>query len=588
VDREQILRGILPVATGPETRDHVRHLLSRERAPLSVVIALQVVATAAGLVGPFLLGTVINDTAPGHAGPQVTLIALVFLGALTLQAVVTGFNSRLTAVLGERVLARLREGFVADVLAVPLGVVERAGTGDLQARASSDVEQLSFSVRMAAPEILVATITAALTVGALVWTAPILAIALVPAVPVLVAGTRWYLKRAPSLYRLEQAAFARVNSTIQESVSAGRTVEAFGLGERRVARTEEDIRQWIGIERATLRLRTVFFPVTEAAYVIPLVLTVLLGGLLHLSGMLSVGAVTAAALYAQQLVAPVDVVLSWLDELQLGSASLARLLGVRHVERGETTTDEPVGATVVAEGVRFSYRSEREALRGVDLVLEPGDRLAVVGPSGAGKSTLALLLAGVHAPTAGRVRIGGVDAHKIPPSRLRREIALVTQEHHIFNGTVRQNLALVAPDASDDELLAALDTVDAGDFVRAMPAGLDTRLGSGAASLSPAHAQQLALARLVLADPHTLILDEATSLLDPRAARHLERSLARLLEGRTVVAIAHRLQTASDADLVAVVEQGRITEYGAHADLLAQGGAYASLWHSWQGDEAPV
>jgi len=579
------VRGILPVASSAQTRRQVRRLLGEERASLWTVVSLQAVATAAGLVGPHLLGTIIDETGPGRGGSRIDFLALVFVAALLVQSALTGFNSRLTGVLGERVLARLREDFVKDVLAVPLGVVERAGTGDLLARASGDVEQLSFSVRRAAPEILVAAVTASLTVAALIWTAPLLGLALVPAVPVLVVGTRWYLKRAPEAYRLEQAAFARVNSVIQESVSAGSTIEAFRLGDRRIALTDSDIGQWIGMERLTLGLRTRFFPVAEASYVIPLVLTVLLGGLLHLSGALTVGAVTAAALYAQQLVDPVDVVVSWLDELQLGSASLSRLLGVRDVEPVPTTDEEPARPVVEANNLRYSYRSETEALRGIDLLLEPGDRVAVVGPSGAGKSTLALLLAGVHAPTAGWVHIGGVDAYRIPPKRLRREVALVTQEHHIFNGTVRDNLSLVSPDASDADLYRALETVDAGALVRSFPSGLDTRLGSGAMSLSPAHAQQLALARLVLADPHTLVLDEATSLLDPRAARHLERSLARLLEGRTVVAIAHRLQTASDADMVAVVEEGRIVEHGTHADLLAAGGTYAGLWRSWQGND---
>jgi ABC-type multidrug transport system fused ATPase/permease subunit len=250
------------------------------------------------------------------------------------------------------------------------------------------------------------------------------------------------------------------------------------------------------------------------------------------------------------------------------------------------TTDEvPAGERVVAREVRFAYREGRDVLHGIDLELAPGDRLAVVGPSGAGKSTIALLLAGVHPPRTGRVEVGGVEPHRLPPVRLREEIALVTQEHHVFAGTLRDNLSLVAPDAGDAVLTAALDAVDAGDWVRALPDGLGTNLGAGGAVLTAAQGQQLSLARLVLTDPHTLVLDEATSLLDPRASRHLERSLARLLQGRTVVSVAHRLHTAHDADRVVVVDGGRIVEHGTHAALLAAGGAYADLWRSWQGGE---
>jgi ABC-type multidrug transport system fused ATPase/permease subunit len=183
------------------------------------------------------------------------------------------------------------------------------------------------------------------------------------------------------------------------------------------------------------------------------------------------------------------------------------------------------------------------------------------------------------------VRIGGVDAHRLPTERLREEIALVTQEYHVFNGTLRDNLELVAPGATDDELIAALAVVDAEELVERLPEGLDTMLGSGAVQLSPAESQQVALARLVLADPHTLVLDEATALLDPRAARHLERSMSRVLEGRTVIAVAHRLQSAADADEIAVVDGGRIVEHGTHDELLELGGSYAALWASWRGPE---
>lgn len=183
------------------------------------------------------------------------------------------------------------------------------------------------------------------------------------------------------------------------------------------------------------------------------------------------------------------------------------------------------------------------------------------------------------------MRLGGAPLTELPLDDLRKRVVLVTQEHHVFHGTLRDNLLIARPDADDAALLDALAAVDAVDWVRALPAGLDTEVGSGGVALSPAQAQQIALARLVLADPHTLVLDEATSLLDPKAARQLERSLAAVLEGRTVIAIAHRLHTAHDADRVAVVEDGRITEIGSHDELVARGGSYAVLWDSWHGGD---
>jgi ABC-type multidrug transport system fused ATPase/permease subunit len=342
-------------------------------------------------------------------------------------------------------------------------------------------------------------------------------------------------------------------------------------------------------ERYTLFLRTVFWPVVEFGYVLPVVVTLLAGGWLYLDGKVTLGQVTAAVLYAQMLVNPLDQLLSWLDEVQVGAASLARLLGIAYVAEPETAAaGEPDGARIDVTDVRFSYVPGREVLHGVSLTLTPGERLAIVGPSGAGKSTLGRLLAGVHQPDTGTILVGGVSLSELPLDRLRTQVALVTQEHHVFIGTLRDNVAMVRPGSSTDDVRSALAAVHALDWATALPAGLETVVGNGGLALSAAQAQQVALARLVLADPHTLVLDEATSLLDPRAARDLERSLAAVQHGRTVVAIAHRLFSAHDADRVAVVEDGRIAELGSHDELVAAGGSYAALWRSWHGDAALV
>ena len=282
---------------------------------------------------------------------------------------------------------------------------------------------------------------------------------------------------------------------------------------------------------------------------------------------------------------PIDRIVSWLDELQIGQTSLARLVGVSVVRDDRPLEGtEPPNDTVVVDDVHYAYRSGHDVLRGVSLTVRPGERLAIVGPSGAGKSTLGRLLAGIDAPRSGTVTVGGVPLSTMPLTMLRRHVALLTQEHHIFIGTVRQNVALAKPLADDDEIERALDAVDALEWVRALPDGLSTELGSTGHPLSPAQAQQLALARLVLTNPHTLVLDEATALLDPRAARHLERSLSAVLAGRTVIAIAHRLHTAHDADRVCVVIDGKIAEVGTHDELVALQGDYAALWRSWRND----
>ncbi len=289
------------------------------------------------------------------------------------------------------------------------------------------------------------------------------------------------------------------------------------------------------------------------------------------------------------LVEPLDLVLMWYDELQVGQASLARLVGVQEVPDAETDDDlVPLDDRLVVDDVRFGYRAGRDVLHGIDLDVAPGERLALVGPSGAGKSTLGRLLAGIYAPRTGTVEMGGAALSRMPAETVRTQVALVNQEHHVFVGTMRDNLLLARPGADDGALLVALAAVDAMPWVAELSDGLDTTVGTGGHGLAPGQSQQLALARLILADPHTLVLDEATSLLDPRAARHLERSLDAVLEGRTVIAIAHRLHTAYDADRIAVVDGGRITELGSHHELVAADGAYAALWRSWHDtDDTP-
>jgi ABC-type multidrug transport system fused ATPase/permease subunit len=574
----------LPVADTRAVRRYAFSIARRYPRMLWGALALHVLAALAALAAPRLLGDLVQavetGTTVGHVDRVVEVLAVFLLA----QTVLTRFARYLSQVLGEQVLAELREDFVGNTLALPVGVVESAGSGDLLTRTGRDVDQLSWAVRMALPEWTIALITACVTFVAAIAVGWWVALPCLLGVPPLVIGLRWYLARAKDGYLRESATYSAINASLTETVEGARTVEALGLGAERIRVADEDIRRSYLAERYTLFLRTVFFPNMEIAYLVPTVATLLLGGFLYTQGHASLGDVTTATLYVQMLIDPVDRIVSILDELQLGAASLARLLGVAQVpDDRQVTGREPDGEQLDARDVHFSYVDGRDVLHGIDLAVGVGERIAMVGPSGAGKSTLGRLLAGIHPPRSGAVTVGGVGLVELPLDDLRGHVALVTQEHHVFAGTVRENVVLARPGSTDADVCGALAAVDALDWVEALPDGLDTVVGSGGRAVTAPQAQQVALARLVLADPHTLVLDEATSLIDPRAARHLERSLAAVLEGRTVIAIAHRLFSAHDADRVAVVEDGRIAELGSHDELVAAGGSYAALWDSWHG-----
>ncbi|MEU0971075.1 ABC transporter ATP-binding protein [Streptomyces sp. NPDC005917] len=573
----------LPVAGRADVRRALLRLVRADRAAFSAALLLNALAAAAGLVGPWLVGRIVDAVRAGRGVGAVDRLALWILLCSLAQLLLARSARYLGHRFGERTLARVREELVDRALALPASVVERAGTGDLTARGTSDVSAVGTTLRDIGPELLVNMVQALFVMSAVFVLDPTLGVFGVLGLTPIWIALRWYLRRARDGYLSEGASTSGVAEIVTATVAGARTVEAFRLQEQRIAANRDALEANRKARFHTLYLRTVFFPAVEVSYSVPVAGVLLIGGLLHVG----VGVVVSAALYLKQFTEPLDQILMRVEQLQSSSASFARVEGLAQAPRAEADGGSPAPADdrIDVREVRYAYERGGEVLRGVDLTVRPGERLAVVGPSGAGKTTLSRLLAGVDAPGSGTVTVGGVPIAGLEPERLRRQVVLVTQEHHVFLGTVRANLLIAEPAASDADLWTALTAVGADGWVRGLPGGLDTPLGTGGCATDGSQAQQLALARVVLADPHTLILDEATALLDPATARHAERALAAVLEGRTVIAIAHRLHTAHDADRVAVMEDGLVTELGTHEELVAAGGAYAALWATWHGDK---
>ncbi|NUP61306.1 MAG: ABC transporter ATP-binding protein [Nonomuraea sp.] len=577
--------GHLPVADPKDVRQAAQRLIRADRTAFAVTLALNTAAAVAGLGGPWLLGRIIDEVRAKAGVGAVDRLALALLLCAVAELLLARWARFVGHRFGERTLARVREEFVDRTLALPASTVERAGTGDLTARGTADVSTVGTTLRDAGPDLLINTVRFLIALVAVFVLAPLLGVVGLFCLTPIWLALRWYLRRARDGYLAEGAATSDVAEIVASTASGARTVEALRLEGERIAASRDALATARRTRLHTLYLRSVFFPSVEVSYVLPIAGVLIVGGVLHTHGSMSLGAVVAAALYLQQLTGPLDQILVRVEQLQSSGASFARVEGLARapqVPHGDSPV--PADDRIDVTGVRYSYGRGREVLHGVDLTVRPGERLAIVGPSGAGKTTLSRLLAGVDAPTEGTVTVGGVPVGALGPEQLRRQVVLVTQEHHVFLGTVRDNLRIAEPGAGDEELWAALAAVGADTWVRELSDGLDTPLGEGGCRTDGSQAQQLALARVVLADPHTLILDEATALLDPTTARHTERALAAVLEGRTVIAIAHRLHTAHDADRVAVMADGLLTELGSHEELVAADGAYAALWHSWHGD----
>ncbi|MFE6236810.1 ABC transporter ATP-binding protein [Cellulosimicrobium sp. NPDC057862] len=580
----------LPTASARETWRAARGLLGRHRALAAGAFAALLATSTAGLAVPWLLGRVVDAVTERDGRAAVVLVvALVVVGLVT--AALTHVSTRAVAALGERLLADLRERVLDRALHQPLGRVERAGTGDLVARVSGDVRVVAD----AASQVLPGTTGAALTIGVTLAGLGLLdwrfAVAALVAVPVQVFATVMYIRRTSPMYRATRVAEAARTQRSLDALVGAETVRAFGIEEHARTAVDRASLDYVDHSLRAARSMTRFYGRLNVAELLGLGSVLVVGFVLVRDGAATLGAATAAALYFHRLFGPINTLLGGADELQRAGAGLARLVGVLDLpdapagagpEPGRPGRANPdparaaEGAAVSLRGVRFAYDGA-DVLHGVDLDVAPGEHVALVGPSGSGKSTIARLVAGIEEPRAGSVAVDGAPPRTGPGG----DVALVTQDVHVFAGTLADDLRLARPDATDDDLWDALRTVGAARWVRALPDGLATRVGATAHPLGGDRAQQLALARLRLRDPRVAVLDEATAEAGSRGARVLDAAVAAVARGRTCVVVAHRLSQAVTADRVAYVADGRVVEQGTHAELVAAGGRYAHLWSTW-------
>lgn len=578
----------IPAADRVQVRRAAGRLIRADGAAFTTALLLNVAAAAAGLVSPLIVGRIVTAVQAGEGVAVIDRLGLILVIAAAAQFVLARFARSVAYRFGERTSARLREQVTGNVLSLDARSAEQIPAADLAYRSSVDVGAVAGVLRTAAPDVLFAAIQAVIIIVAMLWLSPILGLCGIAGLTAIGFALHWYLRRARTAYLDQSAAGAAAATILAETTDHARTIEMFGLQQQRTQAIVTALEHSEATMRRTLGLRSRLFPTIDASYGIAVAAVVAVGGGLLLAGHLSLGVVVAAALYIRQLSAPLDTLIIWTETLQSAGASFARIEGLAAAApttATDTTPAAPADETIALTEVTYAYRPGHDVLHDVSLTVAPGARLAIVGASGAGKTTVGRLIAGVDSPRTGTATVGGVPIADLPAEILREHVIMVTQEHYIFRDTVRNNLALAAPSATDDELEAALRTVGAR-WLHELPDGLDTEL-TDRRRIDGGQAQHIALARVVLANPHTVVLDEATAMLDPRTARATERALSATLTGRTVVAIAHRLQTAHDADHIIVMDAGRITASGTHEELLARTGSYAQMWNSWRGTPSP-
>ncbi|MET7397174.1 ABC transporter ATP-binding protein [Dactylosporangium sp. NPDC005572] len=563
----------LPVAGGRATAREVWRLSRGHRLRLAATGVLGIASTGVDLIPSMAIGYLVDRLQAGTAdlGTVLTITA-----AMASAAVLSAAGTALTIVLATRayhtILATLRERLVGRAMTIPQHIVERAGTGDLISRSSDDVTAVADAAPAVIPALTVTACTIVVSLGGLAVLEWPYAAAFAVVLPVYVLAMRWYLRTGPQVYRDERTAMSARAQQIVESQHGYATVLGFGLAEQRHRAV---MRASWGVAVQSLRARIVQSMLNARLNLgecLSLAAVLVVGFVLIDHGDSTVGGATTAALLILRLLGPVNQLLFVLDTLQSALASLNRMIGVVTIPAADNAEDSLTPADTATairlHKVAFRYGDGPCVLDDITLDVPAGQRVGVVGASGAGKTTLAAVIAGIHRPETGSV---------VRPDRT----AVITQEAHVFAGTLRENFTLAAPDATDFDIRAALDTTGTAGLLDLLPDGLDTVVGTGGHRLTDAQAQQLALVRLLLADPELAILDEATAEAGSAHAGLLDRAADAVLAGRTGLVIAHRLSQAATCDRIVVMEHGRVTEQGTHHDLVARGGTYADLWSTW-------
>ncbi|MBK5288710.1 MAG: ABC transporter ATP-binding protein [Acidimicrobiia bacterium] len=585
-------------------RDSARRVLRRlsrmlvpYRRAILVATVVLVAQTGCLLAGPALVRAGVDNGLVAHDAAALNRAALAYLIVAIIGLVLGRSVIWLVARTGERFLRELRERLFRHMTSLSLDFFDREKTGRLVSRMTSDIDALqeliSQGLVMFVQNFLI-FVGAIVVIVSMSWQ---LSLGVLLIVPPVVFASRWFRTRSNLAYLEVRERIGENLATLQEGLEGVRVVQAFGQERGWIKRFHSTNENQYEANLETVRISAKYFPFVEFTGVVGVAVIVGWGGVLVDQSVVSVGTVLAFVLYLNNLFEPIQQLSQLYNTVQSAGAALHKIFGLLDTAPsiGEKpgAVDLPNQGALEVAAVTFAYGGDApdldgvihplgpEVLRDVSLSVAAGERVALVGPTGAGKSTLAKLMARFYDPRGGAVSFGGVDLRNATLSSLRRTIVVVPQEGFLFAGTVRDNIRIGRDGASDEAVDVAVAALGLEEIFAAFPDGLDTEVRERGSRLSAGEKQLVSLTRAALADPPVLVLDEATSNLDPGTEHAVERAMDRLTEGRTVVVVAHRLSTAARCDRIAVVDNGGLMEVGSHDELLARGGRYATLYAAW-------